>query len=188
MFRLTIFTALVLVFSGCVQKRVVFQERNSTIKTDNEVCYYFNQKRVCADRNITSFISKLNSFKGAYGANLIISLKGDSIRVNDILKMDITSDTDGYLTLISINPYGKSSVILPNAYSNGAVEINRTFHTQNQNFNILTLPPKGLHHILVIFTQKQLPASSGDIIQTLNRVKNGSFGKSYIALVPVNIY
>lgn len=110
-----------------------------------------------------------------------------SVRMGQFINLKATPNIDGYLKLVVINPNDKSSTVLPNRYDSGFIHANSTLNTDHKDFGIQTFPPKGLHHILVLFSEKKT-RSNYAILSTLQNIKNGEYGRAYVKLFAIDIH
>lgn len=194
-------TAL-LFFSGCVTKEPIVQPTNNYIMPHKSTkCHQFANKKLCATKRVSQLVNRIESLSGANGINLELS-SNQNIQLGSLLDLKAIPNYDGYLKIVLINPNGKRTTLLPNKYSNGFIKANQTFYSNNENFGIKTVYPKGLHYLVIIFSQSQAPLrvtqgmniiydglkSDQDFIQILRDIRNKTYGESYISLFPVNIY
>ena len=110
-----------------------------------------------------------------------------SVKMGKFVNLTATPNENGYLKLVVINPNDKASTVLPNRYDSGFIRANSTLNTDHKNFGIKTFPPKGIHHILALFTQKKTPTNRA-ILSTLQNVKSGEYGRSYVKLFALDIH
>jgi hypothetical protein len=169
MYRKIILTSTILAFIGCTQPQQ---------PQPQSVTQVSNPK--------TSYIEQLRRFEKTGDIGVDITLP-NSIKLGEFLKLTATPNIDGYLKLIVINPHNRAETVLPNSYDSGFIRANSTLHTDHKDFGIETFPPKGLHHIVAIFTQQKIP-SDYDIMKLLQDVNGGRYGRAYIKVFGLDIY
>ncbi|MCK4442565.1 MAG: DUF4384 domain-containing protein [Sulfurovaceae bacterium] len=194
-------TAL-LFLSGCVTKEPMVQPTTNYIMPHKSTkCHQFANKKLCATQRVSELVNQIESLSGANGINLELN-SNQNIQLGSLLDLKAIPNSDGYLKIVLINPNGKKTILLPNKYTNGFIKANQTFYSNNENFGIKTVYPKGLHYLVIIFSQSQVPLrvtqgmrvvydglkSDQDFIQILREIKSKTYGDSYISLFPVNIY
>ena len=133
-----------------------------------------------------TLLDSLRAFEKTDEIGLRVNLPS-SIQMGKFLKLTATPNENGYLKLVVINPNDKSSTVLPNRYDSGFIRAKATLNTDHKDFGIQTFPPKGIHHILALFTQKKTPNSMA-ILSTLQDVKRGEYGRAYVKLFALDIH
>jgi len=133
-----------------------------------------------------ALLDTIREFEKTYEIGLNIQLP-NSVKMGKFVNLMATPSVDGYLKLVVINPNDKASTVLPNRYDSGFIRANSTLNTDHKDFGIQTFPPKGLHHILVLFSEKKTHSNDA-ILSTLQNVQNGEYGRAYVKLFAIDIY
>lgn len=198
---LLLLTAL-FILSGCVTKKPIVQQNiNPNIPHKSTECHQFANKKLCPIPRVGKLVNELESLVGENSMHLELS-SNQNIQLGSLLELKATPNIDGYLKILLINPSGKRTTLLPNSYSNGFIRANQTFYSNNENFGIKTVYPKGLHYLVIIFTKTEVPfrvtqgmsvvydglKSDKDFIEILQGIKSQTYGESHISIFPVNIY
>jgi hypothetical protein len=133
-----------------------------------------------------TLLDSIREFEKTHEIGLNVRLP-NSVKMGKFVNLMATPNMDGYLKLVVINPNDKASTVLPNRYDSGFVRANTTLNTDHKDFGIQTFPPKGLHHILVLFSEKKT-RSNHAVLSTLQNVQNGEYGRAYVKLFAIDIH
>ncbi len=169
MYKNLILIATIFILGGCVSKQ-----------TDISLPNRQNSSSI-------SLVDKLNSLKSSNGVNVDIKMP-NSIALGKFLNIEAIPNINGYLQLIVLNPYEKVETLLPSQYNSGFIRANSSLYTDHKKYGIKTFPPKGLHHILVLFSTKRTPKISSNPIELINKIRSGKYGKYFIDILPIDIY
>jgi Domain of unknown function (DUF4384) len=90
-------------------------------------------------------------------SNLITSLRpdrgeGSSYAVGENVRLSVTTQSAGYLTLVALDPAGVGSVIVQNARIAAGTT---TFPRAQDGASFTVAPPRGLQRVRAIFTRTQ---------------------------------
>jgi len=85
--------------------------------------------------------------------------------------------------------------------SNGYLNANQRFHSNNSQFALKAIKPTGLHYVVVVFSEKNARmimqqgmhgynamSNDQDFITMLQDIKNQRYGKSHISIFPMRIF
>ncbi|HFU77094.1 MAG TPA: DUF4384 domain-containing protein, partial [Epsilonproteobacteria bacterium] len=160
----------------------------STPQTKVELkCSTFPTGEVCATPKLSSVVEDIERVQHTTAHLDLVS--NQNVPVGGFLNIEATSNTDGYLKLLIIDPDTRTYTVLPNAAHGGYLKAGERFYTNNEQFNFRATNPKGLHYVLAIFTQYRLPLalqkgsstlynanrSHGDLMRVLGQVKGQSY-------------
>jgi hypothetical protein len=192
-------TTALLLMSGCVTKEIVYPpilmtQQSIPLKTET-----FAGQTITATQNVSKMVYKIESLK-SNSAYLDLD-SNQNIQVGNFLNISATPNRNGYLKVIIIDPNGERKMVLPNTISNGYLQANQRFYTNNEQFALKTTKPTGLHYVVVIFSEQNARmimqqgsngynaiANEQDFINMLQRIKNQDYGKSHISIFPMRIY
>ena len=193
-------TALLLM-SGCVTKEIVYQPvlQNTTVLPAPE-SYTFAGQTLTATPKVSQLVQQI---KALSSNTAYIDLNANqNIAVGDFLNISVTPNQAGYLKLIIIDPNGERKLVLPNSIHNGYLKANQRFYTNNDQFALKTTKPRGLHYVVVVFSEQnarmimQQGINGGynainndrDLLSLLQSIKQQNYGKSHISVFPIRIY
>jgi len=167
MYKKIILATTILAISGCVQPQ---------------------QPQIITQERVVSktLVEQIKEFESSSNIQVTIKMPS-SLQMGKFLNLKASPEIDGYLTLVVINPNGKAETVLPNRYDSGFIRANSWLYTDHKDFGIQTFPPKGMHHILALFTQKKTPSNYA-VIQLLQDAKSGRFGRFYNKLLALDIH
>lgn len=191
-------TALLLM-SGCVTKEIVYQPvpKPSTVKLESHT---FAGQTLTATPKVSQLVQQI---KALSSNTAYIDLNANqNIAVGDFLNISVTPNQAGYLKLIIIDPNGERKLVLPNSVHNGYLKANQRFYTNNDQFALKTTKPRGLHYVIVVFSEQnarmimQQGINGGynainndhDLLSLLQSIKQQNYGKSHISVFPIRIY
>jgi hypothetical protein len=172
MYKKIILASTILATTGCVQPQEPTIQRPLTL----------SQQTIISK----TLLEQIRELENSGDIQVNVSMPS-SLRVGKFLNLTASPSVDGYLNLVVINPNDKVEFVLPNRYDSGFIRANSSLHTDHKDFGIQTFPPKGMHHILVLFTQKK-PPSNYAVIQLLQDAKRGRFGRWYSKLFALDIH
>ena len=195
-------TALLLM-SGCVTKEIVYQPvaQNTAIvvpETKPE-SHTFAGQTLAATPKVSKLVQQI---KALSSNTAYIDLNANqNIAVGDFLNISATPNQAGYLKLIIIDPNGERKLVLPNSIHNGYLKANQRFYTNNEQFALKTTKPRGLHYVIVVFSEQNARMimqqgmngynainNNSDLLSLLQSIKQQNYGKSYISIFPIRIY
>ncbi len=112
-----------------------------------------------------------------------------NVRIGQALNIRVRPNKSGYLKVVIINPRGEQSLVMPNFKHKGHLKANRSFSTTNQYFSLRADQPKGLHYVVVAFSQNDSRLSaSPNLLSELSAISNESYGQHYISVFPMRVY
>jgi hypothetical protein len=171
MYQKIILSTTIIALTGCVQPQPIVQQ---SIPTTQQIVVS------------KTALEQIREFENSSGISANVNLPSN-LKMGKFLNLAVTPNVNGYLKLVVINPNDKIETVLPNRYDSGFVRANSTLQTDHKTFGIKTFPPRGLHNILVLFTEKKTPSGYA-ILSTLQDVKSGQYGRSYIKLFALDIH
>ena len=191
-------TALLLM-SGCVTKEIVYQPvpKPSTVKLESHT---FAGQTLTATPKVSQLVQQI---KALSSNTAYIDLNANqNIAVGDFLNISVTPNQAGYLKLIIIDPNGERKLVLPNSVHNGYLKANQRFYTNNDQFALKTTKPRGLHYVIVVFSEQNARMimkqginggynainNDHDLLSLLQSIKQQNYGKSHISVFPIRIY
>jgi len=190
---------LLLLLSGCVTKEVIYQPLPQTNIVAPKASHTFAGETLTATPQVSKLIQQVQALSSntAY-----IDLNANqNIEVGNFLNISATPNHAGYLKLIIIDPNGERKLVLPNGIHNGYLKANEHFYTNNNQFALKTTKPRGLHYVVVVFSQKnaRMIMQQGmngynaikrdqDLLSMLQSIKQQNYGKSHISVFPMRIY
>ena len=194
-------TTTLLLMSGCVTKEIVYQPQpvttqQATVQLKTET---FAGQTITATQSVSQLVYKIENLK-SNSAYLDLN-SNQNIQVGSFLNISATPNQAGYLKVLIIDPNGERRLVLPNSISNGYLQANQRFSTNNDQFALKTTKPTGLHYVVVVFSEQNARmimqqgsngynaiANDQDFINMLQRVKNRDYGRSHISIFPMRIY
>ena len=192
-------TTALLLMSGCVTKEIVYQPAPVNMAMLPSESHTFAGETLTATSNVSNMVRKIKILK-SNSAYLELN-SNQNIHVGNFLNISATPNQTGYLKLIIIDPNGERRLVLPNSVSNGYIQANQRFYTNNDQFALQTTKPTGLHYVVVVFSEQnaRMVMQQGmngydaihndhDFINMLQRIKNQDYGKSHISIFPMRIY
>ena len=195
-------TALLLM-SGCVTKEIVYQpapqNRATVVPKVQPESHIFAGQTLTATPKVSKLVQQIKalSTNTAY-----IDLNANqNIALGDFLNITATPNQAGYLKLIIIDPNGERKLVLPNSIHNGYLKANQRFYTNNDQFALQTTKPRGLHYVVVVFSEQNARMimqqgmngynaieNDHDLLSLLQSIKQQNYGKSYISIFPIRVY
>jgi len=172
MYKKIILATTILAVTGCVQPQPIVQQPVASVLQPSVVS--------------KTVLEQMRGFENSHDIGVNVYLPSN-LKMGSFLNLNVTPNMDGYLKLVVINPNDKIETVLPNRYDSGFIRANSTLQTDHKTFGIQTFPPKGMHHILVLFTEKKTPDNYA-IMQLLQNAKSGSYGRSYNKLFALDIH
>ena len=200
-------TTTLLVMSGCVTKEIVYQQQPVTTQQIQPIAQQniklktetFAGQTITATQSVSQLVYKIENLK-SNSAYLDLN-SNQNIQVGSFLNISATPNQAGYLKVLIIDPNGERRLVLPNSISNGYLQANQRFSTNNDQFALKTTKPTGLHYVVVVFSEQNARmimqqgsngynaiANDQDFINMLQRVKNRDYGRSHISIFPMRIY
>ena len=177
-------TALFLI-SGCVTKEIVYQPVSSMVEIESHT---FAGETLTATPKVSQLVKEIKNLET--NTAYIDLNSNQNVRVGDFLNISATPNQRGYLKLIIIDPNGEKKLVLPNSISQGYLEANKRFSTNNEAFALKSTKPRGLHYVVVVFSEQNvnMVMQERDFTETLQRIKNQEYGRSHISIFPMRIY
>ena len=112
-----------------------------------------------------------------------------NVKVGKALNISAKPELKGYLKIAVINPEGKEAFLLPNALHRGYVKANGYFSTNNSKFKLKAEDPKGLHYVIVAFSEKDSKLSVGThLLKGLEEIESDKYGKHFISVFPLRVF
>jgi len=197
-------TALLLM-NGCVTKEIIYQqapERTAIIVPVVEIkaeSQTFAGQTLTATPQVSQLVKKIKNLS----TNTVhVELSSNqNVQVGNFLNISATPNRAGYLKIIIIDPNGERSLVLPNGISKGFLQANQRFYSNNNQFALKAMNPKGLHYVVIVFSEQNARMimqqgmngynaikSDQDFINILQQIKNQNYGKSHISIFPMRIY
>ncbi len=212
--KILLTTTTLLLMSGCVTKEIVYVEKNPVTtpmaQIQQPIIYTqapaieietatFAGESISASPKVSRLVYNIKALS-TNSAYLDLN-SNQNIKVGSFLNISATPNQTGYLKLIIIDPNGDRKLVLPNSISNGYIKANQTFNTNNNKFALKASKPRGLHYVIAIFSEQNARVvmrqgergydainSDQDLLDILQRIKNGNYGKSHISIFPMRIY
>lgn len=191
-------TTTLLLLSGCVTKEIVYQPLPQTpvVKAESHT---FAGQTLTATPRVSHLVQQIKALS-SNSAYLDLN-SNQNVEVGAFLNISATPNRAGYLKVIIIDPNGDRSLVVPNTISNGYLQANQRFYSNNENFTLKATKPKGLHYVLVIFSEQNVRMimqqgmngynainNDHDLLTILQSIKQQNYGKSYISIFPMRIY
>jgi len=197
-------TALLLM-NGCVTKEIIYQqapERTAIIVPVDEIkaeSHTFAGQTLTATPQVSQLVKKIKNLS----TNTVhVELSSNqNVQVGNFLNISATPNRAGYLKIIIIDPNGERSLVLPNGINKGFLQANQRFYSNNNQFALKAMNPKGLHYVVIVFSEQNARMimqqgmngynaikSDQDFINILQQIKNQNYGKSHISIFPMRIY
>ena len=197
-------TALLLM-SGCVTKEIVYQPapQNTAIIVpvveDKAQSHTFAGQTLTATPKVSQLVKQI---KNLSTNSLHLELNSNqNVQVGNFLNISATPNKAGYLKIIIIDPNGERSLALPNGISRGFLQANQRFYSNNNQFALKAMNPKGLHYVLMVFSEQNARmimqqgmngynaiTNDQDLLSLLQSIKQQKYGKSHISIFPMRIY
>jgi hypothetical protein len=207
MLKKTILTlSTLLLMSGCVTKEVIYRPTPQTIpqqpttqRTHPLKSHTFAGERLTASQRVSDLVYEIERLNNNTAYLEIDS--NQNVQVGAYLNISVTPNRAGYLKIITIDPNGERSQVVPNFKHNGYLRANERFYTNNEKFALKATNPKGLHYVVILFSQRRVNLavqqgmsgyngleSDQDFINILQSINNQNYGKSYIHIFPMRIH
>lgn len=201
--QLFIATTLLIFLSGCVTKEVVYQplpqNLEPTTLIEAKESHTFAGETLTATHKVSKLVRQI---KQRLSDTAYVDLNANqNIELGHFLNIRATPNLDGFLKLMVIDPNGDRKLVLPNTVHRGYLKANQTFYSNNEQFTLQTTKPRGLHYVMVIFTQNnaRMQMQQGvkgydalhndqDLLDLLQNIQHQHYGKSHVALFPLRIY
>jgi len=161
MYKKIILIITILALTGCMPKQ-------PTINTKQDI------------------VTQIREQKSSNGAYINIDMP-NSVALGKFLNIKAVPNKTGYLQIFVINPFGKVERLLPSQYDSGFVRANSRVETDHKEYGIKTFKPKGLHNIVVLFSEQKVP-NSRDIIDIIHKLKSKQYGGYFIDILPIDVY
>lgn len=205
MLKTTILTLSALfLMSGCVTKEIIYQPTPQPIGQEIVhhpiISHTFSGEELKASQRVSDLVYEIQRLNNN-SAYLEVE-SNQNVKVGDFLNIAVTPNIDGYLQIVIIDPNAERSKVLPNYKHNGYIRANEKFYTNNDNFALKATNPKGLHFVVIIFSQQRVNLavqqginggynalnSDQDFIHILQSINSQNYGKSYIRVFPIRVY
>ena len=194
-------TALLLL-SGCVTKEIVYQpiaQNTAITPVVKAESHTFAGQTLTATPRVSNLVKEINAL--STNTAYIDLNSNQNIQVGDFLNISAIPNQAGYLKLIIIDPNGERKLVLPNNIHNGFLQANQHFNTNNEQFALKATKPRGLHYVVVVFSEKNARMimqqgmngynainNDHDLLSLLQSIKQQNYGKSHISVFPMRIY
>ena len=194
-----------LLMSGCVTKEIIYRPAPVVTQPTTEAQHHplkshtFAGERLTATQRVSDLVYEIEKLNNNT-AHLEIN-SNQNVQVGGFLNITATPNRAGYLKVITIDPNGERSQVVPNFKHNGYLQANQRFYSNNDKFVLKATNPKGLHFVLMIFTEQRVNLavqqgmsgynglnSDQDLLNILQSINNQNYGKSHISIFPMRIY
>ena len=204
--QLLLSSTALLVMSGCATKTVPQPLPQRTVQIVPMVIpvvepetHTFAGETLTAIPQVSALVKQIKALS-SNSAYLELNAN-QNVEVGNFLNIAATPNQSGYLKLIIIDPNGERKLVLPNDIHNGYLQANQRFYTNNEQFTLRATKPKGLHYVVVVFTEQNARMimqqgthgynainNDQDLLSLLQSIKEQKYGRSHISIFPMRIY
>ena len=150
--------------------------------------YSFAGGTLYASPEVSELVATVESLQHKNNMKLHVN-SIQNVKVGKALNISAKPEKSGYLKIAVINPEGKESFLVPNALHKGYIKANGYFSTNNKKFKLKAEDPKGLHYVIVAFSEKDSKLSVGThLIKGLEEIESDKYGKHFISIFPLRVF